>query len=197
MSVIALSRGLRDFLGWGGASDHLQNGYPSGDALAGVFRACQRTLMQAVETMSEEDMAWRAFPETPSAGYYLWHVARVQDALLHKQILNRPEIYVTHGYAQEFGLPQEDTGQDYTSTQRAHFQEPPKDALLNYVRLTFQAVLNAIDELGVRGLDIETNGGMQRSRYLITLTTHANLHAGAINHIREVLTASREVPAES
>ncbi len=197
MSIIALSHGLRDFLNRGDAGSHMENGYPSGDALAGVFQACQRTLTQAVERMSEEDMAWRPFPETPSAGYYLWHVARVQDALLHKQILNRAEIYETHGYAREFGLPLEDTGQAYTAMQRAHFQEPPKQALLEYLRLTFEAVLGAIEELGPGRLDIETDNGMQRIRYLVTLTTHANLHAGAINHIREVLTASREVPAEN
>ena len=195
MSIIALSHGLRDLLNRGDTP--AQNGYPSGDTLAGVFEACQRTLTQAVETMSEEDMAWRPFPETPSAGYYLWHVARVQDALLHKQILNRPEVYETHGYAHEFGLPQEDTGQDYTATQRAHFQEPPKAELLEYLRLTFQAVLRTIEELGPEGLDFETNSGMQRIRYLIILTTHANLHAGALTHLREVLPASREVPTES
>ena len=197
MSIIAISQGLRDLFNRGDTGAHGQNGYPSGDTLAGVFEACQRTLTQAVETMSEEDMAWRPFPETPSAGYYLWHVARVQDALVHKQILNRPEIYETQGYAHEFGLPQQDTGQDYTATQRAHFLEPPKAALLEYLRLTFQAVLRTIEELGPEGLDFETNSGMQRIRYLIILTTHANLHAGAINHIREVLTASREVPTES
>ncbi len=197
MSIIALTHGLRDFLNRGDTAAQVQNGYPSGDALAGVFKACERTLTQAVETMSEEDMAWRPFPETPSASYYLWHVARVQDALLHKQILNRPEINETHGYAREFGLPLEDTGQAYTATQRAHFQEPPKKALLEYLGLTFQAVLRTIEELGPEGLDIETDSGMRRIRYLITLTTHANLHAGAINHIREVLTASREVPAEN
>ena len=197
MSIVALSYGLREWLNRGDSAAHAHNGYPSGDALTGVFQACHRTLTQAVETMSEEDLAWRPFPETPSAGYYLWHVARVQDALLHKQILNRPEIYESHGYAQEFGLPLEDTGQEYTATQRAHFLEPPKEALLQYLGRTFEAVLRTIDELGPEGLNIETNSGMRRIRYLITLTTHANLHAGAINHIREVLTASREVPAEN
>ena len=82
MSIIAISQGLRDLFNRGDTGAHGQNGYPSGDTLAGVFEACQRTLTQAVETMSEEDMAWRPFPETPSAGYYLWHVARVQDALV-------------------------------------------------------------------------------------------------------------------
>ncbi len=197
MSIIAISHGLRDFLNRGDASTRTQGSYPSGDTLAGVFQACHRTLTQAVETMTEEDMAWRPFPETPSAGYYLWHVARVQDALLHRQILNRPEIYETHGYAHQFGLPQQDTGQDYTTAQRAHFIEPPKLELLEYLRLTFQAVSRTIEELGPEGLDIETASGMQRIRYLIILTTHANLHAGAINHIREVLAASREVTTES
>ncbi len=195
MSIVAIAYALRDLLRRPGPSEE-RSGYTSGDTLAGIFQSCLRTLNQAVETMSEEDMVWRPFPETPSAGYYLWHVARVQDALIHKQILNRPEIYETHGYYQQFGLPLADTGQDYTATQRAHFQEPPKADLLEYLRLTFQAVLRTIDELGPEGLDIETRGGMQHNRYLIILTTHANLHAGAINHIREVLAASREVPTE-
>ena len=196
MSIVGITYALRDLLRRPAEREETSSGFTSGDTLAGVFQACLRTLNQAVETMSEEDMVWRPFPETPSAGYYLWHVARVQDALIHKQILDRPEIYETHGYAQQFGLPQNDTGQDYTAAQRAHFQEPPKDDLLEYLRLTFQAVLRTIDELGPEGLDIETAGGMQHIRYLIILTTHANLHAGAINHIREVLAASREVPTE-
>ena len=163
MSIVGITYALRDLLRRPAEREETSSGFTSGDTLAGVFQACLRTLNQAVETMSEEDMVWRPFPETPSAGYYLWHVARVQDALIHKQI---------------------------------HFQEPPKDDLLEYLRLTFQAVLRTIDELGPQDLDIETAGGMQHIRYLIILTTHANLHAGAINHIREVLAASREVPTE-
>ena len=87
MSIFAIAYALRDLLKRPGALEE-RPGYTSGDTLAGIFQSCLRTLNQAVETMSEEDMVWRPFPETPSAGYYLWHVARVQDALIHKQILN-------------------------------------------------------------------------------------------------------------
>lgn len=198
MSIIAITLATRQWLKRRNEDFTGENGQESaftpGDFLSGSLEACRRTLLQAVETFSEEDMVWRPYPETPSAGFYLWHVARVQDALVHKQILNRPEIWTVQGWAQQFGLPIDETGQDYTGEQIAHFQEPSKAELLEYLEATFNATLRAIETLGPEGLDVSSEKGIQRIRYLVILTTHANVHAGAVNYIREVLTASREVP---
>ena len=200
MSIIAITLATRHWLKRRSAAlageDEQASSFTPGDFLSGAIQACHRTLLQVVEPLSEEEMIWRPYPETPSAGFLLWHVARVQDAIVHKQILNKPEVWTTQGWAQQFGLPIDETGQDYAGEQIAHFREPSKAELIDYLGATFNATLRAIERLGSEGLDVSSEEGMQRVRYLVILTTHANLHAGAITHIRDVLAASREVPSE-
>jgi hypothetical protein len=197
MSIIAITLATRHLLRRrrAAAAEEVPSFTP-GDFLKGALQACHRTLLQAVEPLSEEEMAWRPYPETQSAGFLVWHVARVQDALVHQQLLNKPEVWVTQGWAQQLGLSPVETGQDFTPDQIAQFQEPPKGELLGYLAATVQAAVRAIDGLGPEGLDVATEKGMQRVRYLVILVNHANMHAGAISYIRDVLTASREVPSE-
>jgi len=200
MSIIAVSLATRNFLrGRGffgrGASDW-GDGFTPGDFFSGAFQGCHRTILQAVEPLSEAEMSWRPYAGAGSAGFITWHVARAQDALVHRQLLNKPELWVTQGWAQQFGLPIDETGQDYTEEQLSTFQEPPKAELLDYLASTYRALQRAIDQLGPRGLDVSTERGMQRVRYLVVLTNHANMHGGAINYIREILSASRGTPAE-
>jgi hypothetical protein len=169
--------------------------YISTDFLYGSIEAAQDTLLQAIETLSEEEMIWRPYPETPSTGFLIWHVARVQDVLVHKYILQKPEIWTSQGWAQQFGLPIDETGQDYTGEQIAQFVEPQKEDLVDYLKTTFRSALKAVEFLASdESKTFSKDKMMQSIRYLVILNTHVNLHAGAINYIREVLSASRDLP---
>ena len=199
MSIIAVSLATRNLLRRRGLLDEEArefDGLAPADFLSGAFQGCHRTILQAVEPLSEAEMSWKPYAGTGSAGFVVWHVARAQDALVHRQLLGKPELWVTQGWAQQFGLPLDETGQDYAEEQLATFQEPPKADLLDYLAATYRALQRAIDQLGSDGLDPATERGMQRVRYLLVLTNHANMHAGAINYIREILAASRGARAE-
>ena len=199
MSIIAVSLATRHLLRRRGLLDEEAEefgGFAPADFLSGAFQGCHRTILQAVEPLSEAEMSWKPYAGAGSAGFVVWHVARVQDALVHRQLLGRPELWVTQGWAQQFGLPIDETGQDYTGEQLATFQEPPKTELLDYLAATYRAVQPAIDRFGQNGLNPSTEIGMERVRYLLVLTNHANMHAGAINYIREILAASRGARAE-
>ena len=200
MSIIAITLATRNWLkkkkiDTGGAYyDNDSQGYISTDFLYGAIEAAEQTILQSIETFSEKEMLWRPYPETPSTGFLIWHVARVQDVLVHKYILEQPEIWSSQGWAQQFGLPLDETGQDYTGEQISHFEEPPKSELVEYLQATFRAALRSIEQLGADQNNLSNEKMMRSMRYLIILNTHVNLHAGSINYIREVLTASRETP---
>ena len=166
------------------------------DFIAGALRGSHRALLQAVETLSQEELAWRPHPQAASAGFLLWHVARVQDAILHRQLLAQPELWITQGWAQRFDLPIYGTGQDYSDIELSGFRVPPKTDILAYLEATSDAALRGIEALDTRALDMDTEEGLQRVRYLVILVNHANMHAGSINYIRDLLLASREVSPE-
>ena len=69
-----------------------------------------------------------------------------------------------------------------------------KSELIEYLKATFRAALRSVEQLGADQNTLSNEKMMQSMRYLIILNTHVNLHAGSINYIREVLTASRETP---
>lgn len=194
MSIIALALGSRRR--WKRRYAQAQALVPSftaSDFIEGALRGSHRALLQAIETLTQEDLAWRPYPQAASAGFLLWHVARVQDAILHRQLLGQPELWVTQGWAVRFGLPLHGTGADYSDEQRADFAPQTKADLLAYLEASYDAALRGIEDLETEALDVDTEEGLQHVRYLVILVNHANMHAGAINYIRELLIASREV----
>ncbi len=199
MSIIAVSLATRNLLrrrGFFEEDTQGFDGFAPADFLSGAFQRCHRTILQAVEPLTEAEMSWKPYAGAGSAGFVVWHIARAQDALVHRQLLDKPELWVTQGWAQQFGLPIDETGQDYAEDQLATFQEPPKTELLDYLAATYRALQRAIDHLGPSGLNPATERGLERVRYLVVLTNHANMHAGAINYIRDILAASRGARAE-
>ncbi|MBI4236684.1 MAG: DinB family protein [Chloroflexi bacterium] len=198
MSIIAIALATRPL--WrrrrSALAEESASALTAADFITGALRGSHRALLQAVETLSQEDLTWRPYPQAASVGFLLWHVARVQDAILHRQLLTQPELWMSQGWAQRFGLASYGVGQDHTDEQRAGFHVPPKPDLLAYLTATYDAALRGIESMDTETLDVETEAGMQRVRYLVILVNHANMHAGAINYIRDLLNASREVSPE-
>ena len=116
-------------------------------------------LLEAVQDLTPEELAWRAGTEANPIGWILWHMIRVEDMWFQFFIQRQPEIWERDGWNEKFGLPTRDNGFDHTLEQVSNFPALDKGDLLNY----WEAVRGATLEY-LRGLGPEDYAQVPRER---------------------------------
>ena len=81
----------------------------------------QEFLMDAVDDLTPQELAWRAAPEANPIIWILWHMLRVEDMWIQFFILSQLEIWERDGWHHKFGLPTRDNGFDHTPEQVSSF----------------------------------------------------------------------------
>ena len=89
-------------------------------------------LMEAVNDLTPQELAWRAGPDANPIGWILWHMVRVEDMWIQFFIQHQPEIWERDGWHQRFGLPTRDNGFDHTPEQVADFPTLDLSEVLKY-----------------------------------------------------------------
>ncbi len=105
-------------------------------------------LLEAVQDLTPEELAWRAGPEANPIGWILWHMIRVEDMWFQFFIQRQPEIWERDGWHEKFGLPTRDNGFGHTLDQVANFPALDKGELLNYWEAVRGGTLEYLRGLG-------------------------------------------------
>jgi len=92
----------------------------------------QNFLMEAVNDLTPQELAWRAGPDANPIGWILWHMVRVEDMWIQFFIQHKPEIWERDGWHQRFGLPTRDNGFNHTAEQVADFPALDLSVVLKY-----------------------------------------------------------------
>ena len=110
---------------------------------------------QSLADLDDATMAAQANDQTNSISWLLWHMNRVVDRFVNDRFQDKPQIWVSDGWHEKFGMPAnpDDNGRGWTIEQVAAWQPPPKDVMVGY----FDAVkANALDYLNaLSGPDLE------------------------------------------
>ena len=107
----------------------------------------QEFLLEAVNDLTPEEMAWRAGPEANPIGWILWHMLRVEDMWFQFFIQRNIEIWEREGWNEKFGLPTRDNGFGHTQEQVAQFPALDLAELLNYGQAVRAATLEYLKTL--------------------------------------------------
>ena len=89
-------------------------------------------LMEAVQDLTPDELAWRAGPEANPMGWILWHMIRVEDMWFQFFIQRPLEIWERAGWHEKFGLPTRANGFDHTLEQVTSFPNLDLAELLSY-----------------------------------------------------------------
>ena len=116
-------------------------------------------LMEAVQDLTPQELAWRAGPEANSINWILWHMLRVEDMWIQFFINKETEIWERDGWNENFGLPTRDNGFEHTPEQVANFPTLDLQELLKYGESVRAATLEYL-----RGLDPEDFQEVPRER---------------------------------
>ncbi|WP_406061071.1 DinB family protein [Streptomyces sp. NBC_01077] len=104
----------------------------SAGLLVDSFGRVQEVVHEAVEGLTEDELAARIDPEANSIAWLVWHLTRIQDDHL-AGAFDMDQLWDTDGWRDRFGLPfaKHATGYGQTSAQVARVRAPA-ELLLGY-----------------------------------------------------------------
>lgn len=182
--------------------------YTTGHEISPFYQAPHQLALQLVEGLTDEQVAQKATPATPSIGFHLWHLARWTDDL-QAIIADRlplvgvsPNLWETEKLAAQWGLDPALLGEHQTGQllegDAANIPLPGKDAILDYARRALAAgetIAEKVDALfielqqGNHAFDEQTcQRVVNARRAIIDFMGHDNRHLGMMEGVKGVLT---------
>ncbi len=152
----------------------------------------QDDLLELVESLTDEQIAWTPNATTPSIGFHLWHIARWAD-YLHEMVNGRgSQLWERENLAARWDMATASLG--YAQTGMAMDDSiamtlplPGKDLLLDYARRAFALAQQAVGTISDESFfqvyeDFHVDGwhGGRIGPIITTWLTHDNRHTGMI-----------------
>ena len=144
-------------------------------------------LMDALDGLTPEDLAWQPAPDANSIGWILWHMVRVEDMWIQFFAQFQTELWETGGWHEMFGLPTRDNGFGHTAEQVNNF--PPIDLgqFLQYraaVRTSTLAYLNTLTPDDMETVPRERRPEMSLGAMFRQIIGEMYQHVGHIAYLR-------------
>ena len=146
----------------------------------------QRYLDEALDGLTEEELAWAPGAESNSIIFILWHVTRVEDRWINRITQDENEIYDTEGWQGKLGTPPEEYGGRYTKEQLQTWPVPKLDILRGYadsVRENTMALLQSITAEELSDETVNTGRYNTKGAILGHLITEIALHVGQMHYL--------------
>ena len=104
-------------------------------------------LIDALDGLAAEELAWQPAPDANSIGWILWHMVRVEDMWIQFFAQFQTELWETEGWHEKFGLPTRDNGFGHTAEQVNNFPGVDLEQFLQYRSSVRASTLAYLDTL--------------------------------------------------
>lgn len=84
----------------------------SADLLVDAFGRVRDAVHQAVDGLTEEELAFRVDDDANSIAWLVWHLTRIQDDHV-AGVTGEEQLWLSRGWAERFGLPLSDRDHGY------------------------------------------------------------------------------------
>ena len=148
-------------------------------------------IVNVVDPLTDEQLAWRPNPRAHSIGFTLWHTARADDNV-QLDLTGAPLEWERGEWARRWGHPERGVGTGWDDERAAALPLPPRAELLDYVRRVFGSVDTALDAIEDARLDTALKsrfmgGDSTVGEVIGACVTHDNRHLGEIEYIKGLL----------
>ena len=89
-------------------------------------------LRKAVEGLTPAELRWQPTLHTNHIAWQIWHMARVEDRWISKQLKGTAQVWVSDGWADRFGMDPESVGFGHTMEDVRAMPETPLIDLMAY-----------------------------------------------------------------
>lgn len=145
-----------------------------------------RQITLATADLTDEQLSYQPTADSNSIAWLVWHLSRWRD-YVSAAICGEPQIWVSAGWAQRYGLPHERTGLGDTPAQVAAFRVE-RAALFSYMDAAHAATVARVTSLTPEQLAHPTSyvPGESRPawRALVGVCSDSLQHAGQIAYLR-------------
>jgi len=147
----------------------------------------KRGILKAMDTLTQQEIAWRSCSGCNSIGLIAYHVARFEDSVIQTRVQGKAQIWESEKWYQKLSLPLEDIGAHYTVEQVNAFIVPANVDIKAYadsVRAKTIEYLNGVspDELN-RKITMRM-GDMPIGSVFALLVGHTFQHIGEMSYLR-------------
>jgi uncharacterized damage-inducible protein DinB len=125
----------------------------SSDVLLDAFSRVREAVLEVLDGLSADELAFREGSEANSIAWLVWHLTRVQDDHVCG-VAGREQVWVTGGWAERFGLDLDvrDTGYGHNPDQVA-VVKAGGDLLSGYHQAVFDNTVDYLKGLSTGDLD--------------------------------------------
>jgi uncharacterized damage-inducible protein DinB len=125
----------------------------SSDVLLDAFRRVREAVLEVLDGLNADELAFREGSEANSIAWLVWHLTRVQDDHVCA-VAGREQAWVTEGWAERFGLDLDvrDTGYGHNPDQVA-VVKADGDLLSGYHEAVFDDTVDYLKGLSDGDLD--------------------------------------------
>ena len=150
----------------------------------------QGYLTNALDGLTQEEVAWSPNAECNSIAFVLWHIIRVEDFFVNGLIQHEDELYEAEGWREKLGTQAKDMGVRYTVEKLQAWQAPKLEVLQGYADSVREKTLAFLQSITPEKLSEEVSrpdrppdsvGGL-----LGRISTEIALHVGQIAYLRGV-----------
>lgn len=171
------------------------------------FKDIHKVVLELAESLDDVQLNWKPEGYSTSIGFHLWHLARESDYLKAAALHHTPqfvpefgdgkEIWEKESLAQKWGFPEglhETVGTGLSDEVAASLPIPKKDELLSYLRYSYEAIEQFIEQMDsnyttFNDVDEELRKKIEMIRLnLLVFLTHDCRHLGMMECLKGLQT---------
>ena len=144
-------------------------------------------LLEALDGLTADELAWQPAPDANSIGWILWHMVRVEDMWIQFFAQFQTELWEQDGWHERFGLPTRDNGFGHTAEQVTNFPRLDLAGFLEYraaVRAQTLAYLNTLSPEDMATVPRERRPEMSLGAMFRQIIGEMYQHVGHIAYLR-------------
>ncbi len=109
----------------------------------------------ALEGLDDATLARQPAEGCNSIAWLLWHMSRVLDMVVHTRAQDLPQLWITSGWHQEFGMSNDpdDRGVGWSAAQVASWPVPERGVLIGYYEAAKAATINFLQTATLEELE--------------------------------------------
>jgi uncharacterized damage-inducible protein DinB len=167
----------------------------SAELLADAFGRVREAVLEAVMSLSADQLAFRPEPDANSIGWLVWHLTRVQDDHV-AGAAGTKQVWAEGGWPERFGLPAGSmaTGYGDSSAQVAQIRPASGEVLIAYYDAVHQRTLDFVSGLAdsdlPRIVDERWDPPVTLGVRLISVIADALQHVGQAAYVRGIIERS-------
>lgn len=150
------------------------------------------TLLDLLDGLSEQQLAFRPTETANSIGWIAWHLTRVQDDHV-SELAGRPQAWLTDGWYERFGRSQDgsDTGYGHSASEVGAFRVPDAQVLTDYHSAVYRRSLEYLrrvdNEDFDRVIDTRWDPPVTVGVRLVSVVDDCAQHVGQVGYLRGIL----------